>query len=527
MDDLGNSLFNIGLGNIDFDINKNSRVPSNDMLLVEPEEKNNSEKEYTKDGRDKNKTSIVFKPDENKYPNPDNTSNGVDTTPEIGSREDFNDNNPSIFDAKSMMNQTYDLLTNMRSEFRALLLHFTNNIPSGIDKDLITVTETIYKNLIRSNNKIDTHSKLIFRNFDNKLFNSIYINYLKTLKEINFKNPNLELSLAQDRSLFKETENYRSILKALKIQEKESVDIREIFGSWDEIKILVNSIYNIYSNLEKIDISKYTYNNAVYLKKQVGTDPEHIKYIYSITKRIYLSANLLTDTIRDININLCNFFKQICPKNSFEIYKDPTKIMYKIDKLNPWVSSDYHLLKELIKARDENYEFTKKIILMHNEVVKPNDLFLFLGDLSESEIFDQNMMKAQKDLIGLCNLLHGRKIIITGNNDVCSDEFLKKCGFLEVYRDPVLLEKICFSHGPIPCKPGIVNIHGHIHGNKTYWVNTYGDYIDAFYGLWGGPVKLNFLLNKKTLDSYRDGCITRLDKVNIDPETVKVPGNII
>jgi calcineurin-like phosphoesterase family protein len=233
------------------------------------------------------------------------------------------------------------------------------------------------------------------------------------------------------------------------------------------------------------------------------------------------------NTITEISENICLFFKQITPNNKFEIYKDPSKIMYKIDKLNPWVSSDYHLLKELIKGADSNFEFTKKIIEMHNSVVKPNDLFLFLGDLSESELFTQNMKKAQEDLIGLCRLMNGKKIMITGNNDLCPDDFLKKCGFIEIYRDPVLLEKICFSHGPIPCKPGIINIHGHIHGNKTYWINTYGDYIDAFYGLWGGPVKLDFLTNKKTLQSYRNGCITRLDKIYQDPETTKVPGNLI
>lgn len=538
MSDFDETLYNIGINNVEMSFDKDSNLPSNDLLLDNIEKPKNKEKEYTHDGRDKSKTSIVFKPDDTLYPKPDITGNGIDTTSEIGSNEDYKDiikprelSLSEKYFSKSFIGQTFDILSNIRSRFRDLLLHFTNNIPTGIDKNLVETSHIIYSNLIHSNNDdkyLDSKSKYIFRNFKNDVFFNFYNDFITTLMSLNFNNPNLKLSLKEERSLFDENIRLDNILNALGMKQVEFVSIKDIFNNWDEIKTLINNIYKIYSILDKLNIEKYTYGNQAKVKKiiKIASD-DQILTLNEITKKIYLTANLLMNTITEISENICLFFKQITPNNKFEIYKDPSKIMYKIDKLNPWVSSDYHLLKELIKGADSNFEFTKKIIEMHNSVVKPNDLFLFLGDLSESELFTQNMKKAQEDLIGLCRLMHGKKIMITGNNDLCPDEFLKKCGFIEIYRDPVLLEKLCFSHGPIPCKPGIINIHGHIHGNKTYWINTYGDYIDAFYGLWGGPVKLDFLTNKKTLQSYRNGCITRLDKIYQDPETTKVPGNLI
>ena len=537
-DDNDKKIFNVGLANIGFDTNEKSRYPSNDMILQEDEKEEYYEKEYTKDGRDRNKFSIVFKPDETKYPNPDETGNGIDTTPEIGSREDINDTRVGYGDdttyySKSLIGQLYDTTSEIRSELKNLMSYFYREGTLEIDHIVLKTTETIYKNIVNNEaksskkNVYTSGSKLSFVNIDlNTLFN-FYVSYLDTLKSLNFNNPDITLTPKQDKSLFNNKTTVDDILKALKIERREELTISETFNSWFQINKTIETLDLIYNKYKEFKISRYTYYNQKIMKNQIKTmTKEQSDNMTLITKRLYITCILLLKTLFEIRYSLTGFFYQITPKNNFNIYVDNTKLVYKVDKLNPYISSDYHLLKEYIKVKDDNYEFSKKVILMHNEIVKPTDLFLFLGDLSESEIFTQNISKAQKELIELCHLLHGKKIIITGNNDVCPDEFLKKCGFIEIYRDPILLKTMSFSHGPIITKPGILNIHGHIHGNKEYWVDC-EDHVDAFYGLWGGPVKLNFLTNPKTVKEYQSGCKTRADKLYSDPESLKVPGNLI
>ena len=537
MDENDKNLFGIGIANVGFDINDNSRYPSNDMILQEEEEKEEChEKQYTHDGRDRNKYSIVFKPDETKYPNPDLSGNGIDTTPEIGSKEDF-EPGPKLSDSsyysKSLIDQLYDTTSEIRSELKNLMSYFYREGTLEIDKSVLKTTETIYKNIVNSEAKslkktvYNSGSKLLFRNIDLDTLFNFYVSYLNTLQSLDFNNPDIVLTPDQDKSLFTNKTTVELILKALKIEQRENLTINETFINWDQIDKTITTLDLIYNKYKEFKISRYTYYNQKIIKKQITKlTKEQSDNMTLITKRLYITSILLLKTLFEIRDSLTGFFYQITPRNTFKIYVDNTKLVYKVDKLNPYVSADYHLLKEYIKSKDENFEFTKRILLMHNEVVKPTDLFLFLGDLSESEIFTQNMTKIQNDLIELCHLMHGKKIIITGNNDVCTDEFLKKCGFIEIYRDPVLLKTMCFSHGPIITKPGIINIHGHIHGNKEYWVDC-EDHIDAYYGLWGQPVKLNFLTNEKTIKEYQNGCTTRADKLYSDPESLKIPGNLI
>ncbi len=529
------NLFNdVGLDNVDIKTNKNSRFPSNDMILVEKEEEIEEETRYTEDGRPTDKYSIVYK---THYPNPDTTGNGVDTTPEIGSREDIGSiEKPHFVEstkwAKSLINHTYDSLTEIRSKFKMIMSCFYYNNTTDIDNDLMDTAETIYKNLVnsevRSSNKkiYDSKSRYSFFNCDIKTFGLLYMNFINTLVDLDFSNVNLTLTNEQSATLFTNKENINIVLQRLGIKEENFVSISKIFKSWDNIKAMVLALNDVYIVLKDIDVSKFTYDNGIRLKKTIpACNEEQMETINFITKRIYITSIILNQLMDIIGESLTLFFKQITSKNQFKFYVEPNKLIYKVDKLNPWVSTDYHLLKELRKA-EGTMEFTNSIIKLHNDVVKPNDLFLFLGDLSESEFFTENDKKAQQELIEICRLLNGKKIMIVGNNDVCSEEFLKKCGFIEVYKDPILLKGFCLSHGPIVTKPGTINVHGHIHGNKNYWID-YTDHIDAFYGLWGGPKKLNYFLNRRTIELYQNGCKTNKDKLYQDPETLKVPGNLL
>ena len=73
------------------------------------------------------------------------------------------------------------------------------------------------------------------------------------------------------------------------------------------------------------------------------------------------------------------------------IYKS---IFDTIEEINPYVSSDYHLLKELMpdfekgeKPNEENLKGSLNIIESHNSVIGKDDVFLFLGDLISMDVY--------------------------------------------------------------------------------------------------------------------------------------------
>ena len=163
---------------------------------------------------------------------------------------------------------------------------------------------------------------------------------------------------------------------------------------------------------------------------------------------------------------------------------------------------------------------------MHNKIVKPNDVFLFLGDLSEEEFYEAGSDAIKQKLIDMCKRMNGRKIMIYGNNDITDIDFYhRKCGFIEVYKNPILTKKHGFSHGPIDTGD-VMNVHGHIHGSKQYWGIDYHNHIDVYYGVWGQPVKLSYLDNKQIQQFYYNGCITKTPDF-VDPEVIKTYSNKI
>lgn len=184
-------------------------------------------------------------------------------------------------------------------------------------------------------------------------------------------------------------------------------------------------------------------------------------------------------------------------------------IIEQLDQLDPWMSADYHSYKEL-KNGNTDVSRTEDIIAMHNKYVKPGDYFVFLGDICESEFFDQDKTKILEYVKKCFNRLNGIKVLITGNNDTAKDDsFYKELGFVEIYKDMVETEDYVISHKPIPNK-GKLNIHGHIHGSKEYWGMDAANHIDAYFGLYGQPVKLSFLKDYYAKGKYVG--ITKKDK---------------
>ena len=185
-----------------------------------------------------------------------------------------------------------------------------------------------------------------------------------------------------------------------------------------------------------------------------------------------------------------------------------------------WISADYHLFKEKRKTgseREQALKDTKEVIKLHNSIVKPDDPFIFLGDLSESEYADSSyeVLKVIKETT---NRLNGKKtLIIIGNNDTCGNQFYKDCGFKFISRAYMISnDKLILSHYPVNTSGDQVNIHGHIHGSKKYWGLDPKNKIDCYWKLWNGPVKYSTLMKELKSGKYKG---VRVNGDSNNPET--------
>jgi calcineurin-like phosphoesterase family protein len=193
------------------------------------------------------------------------------------------------------------------------------------------------------------------------------------------------------------------------------------------------------------------------------------------------------------------------PNNkSVEAYvENPGQISYKkllhiITNEDPFITADYHLLKEKLIVDDKQKEKkeesrTEKIIRLHNARVKKDDYCFILGDIQEGELREGNDLV---ELVKCVNRLHGKKILLCGNNDTQRWDFYVLCGFIFVTRSPIATEDYVLSHEPIDIKSmGVkedyLNIHGHIHDHGTYYNMDYHNHINAYWDYFHGPLRLN------------------------------------
>jgi calcineurin-like phosphoesterase family protein len=200
-------------------------------------------------------------------------------------------------------------------------------------------------------------------------------------------------------------------------------------------------------------------------------------------------------------------------QKSFEAYVDnPGQIPYKkvlniIKNEDPYISADYHLLKEKLivddnKKKREEESRSDKIIKLHNDKVKKDDYFIMLGDIQEGELREGNDLM---ELVVTINKLHGKKIIICGNNDTQRWDFYVKAGFIFVTRSPIVTEDYIFSHEPIDIlsmgvKKDYLNIHGHIHSHNSFFNMDWHNHINAYWKTFNGPLQLS-----EYLTLYNDG----------------------
>ena len=503
------------------DLNDKSVLPSNTLVTLSEEIQNAKKKVselsgYTKDGRPRDVFSIVVKPDSS-FENPDPTGNGVSTE----SLNAYYDTSESGAKAKSKLNN----ICNIFVLGRQILNKTVKTL--DINPYKLNAMNVIYNNLVGSLsivkgckydvNKFDAIGCYYFyTDYFNAFLETRFDLYdKKKQKEITKLNPPIANS------------NYFISFGAIKNDKPRK--LHDICNSWDKLNECIGSIYKMYNFVKDIDFINIMNDKMKEIKKYIkgNTNEMDGAVMYSLVSNIYEKAIYLTNMIMDYCETIVFIMDYVMPKADKSFHTlNPKSYAFRIEKINPWISADYHLLKELTKG-DTTCERSEEIIKMHNKYVKPKDVFLFLGDISESEIFDQNNQKYISKLIEMCNRLNGIKIMIKGNNDTGRNEIYKKCGFVEIYDDPILLDKHVFSHGPIITYNNVINVHGHIHGSKNYWGVDPKDHIDVYYGLYGRPMKLSELDKFKTMLDYQQGCKKTNPPLNqSDPETLKSPINI-
>ncbi len=149
------------------------------------------------------------------------------------------------------------------------------------------------------------------------------------------------------------------------------------------------------------------------------------------------------------------------------------------------VGTDYHFIgyndpKTKIILKSDSY--IDGIISHQNELVGNDGVFIFLGDLLyKSFTTEYDIPGEMKDsVIKKIKKLKGKyKILIRGNHDKLPDEFYLDCGFTHVCSS-LKYNNFIFSHQPQIVPEGMYNIHGHIHGIKTYIEGDPRRYFDVF-----------------------------------------------
>ena len=163
---------------------------------------------------------------------------------------------------------------------------------------------------------------------------------------------------------------------------------------------------------------------------------------------------------------------------------------------NIFLGADWHFSKWKKKEEMLKYDNRKNrdILRKYKSTVKDNDIFLFLGDLTE--VRDDNP-RLVKRCIEQIKELPGKRIFIRGNNDIEPDDYyINHLGFIACI-DKLEIENFVFTHDPVPVKDNIINVHGHVHGATTYWNCDQENHVDCYTRLYNNyPIKIGPLLYK-------------------------------
>ena len=160
-----------------------------------------------------------------------------------------------------------------------------------------------------------------------------------------------------------------------------------------------------------------------------------------------------------------------------------------------FLTSDWHLFINTYK--DGKYQLinTQKIIKWCRDNIRPDDIFMYLGDISFRYATEEHQKKTQE----IFKKLPGIKVLIPGNHDkMLGLEYITGCGFDYVF-DQFQYDKLIFTHKPIKMDVyphDYINIHGHIHNDRFYKTSDGSRNVNVFpYWFDNKPVTLKYVLD--------------------------------
>lgn len=138
--------------------------------------------------------------------------------------------------------------------------------------------------------------------------------------------------------------------------------------------------------------------------------------------------------------------------------------------MEQWFSSDWHIFHEnIITFCDRPFknadEMTEALIERHNALVKPEDHFTSLGDVTMIRGSRANQLR----MINTVKRFNGHKRLILGNHDHFPVEVYLEAGFEKIYAMH-MIDNIRFTHiaiHPDSMGQASANVHGHIHNQKA------------------------------------------------------------
>lgn len=149
-----------------------------------------------------------------------------------------------------------------------------------------------------------------------------------------------------------------------------------------------------------------------------------------------------------------------------------------------WLCTDWHLWMFDKKTRTVSKRSDFNAILnAYNRTVSPADLVIYMGDLADGEC------EKKKELAEVLKSLPGTKILVRGNNDLFDDQYYLSNGFKYV-TPKFVYQNMLFSHMPAK-NNNRINIHGHLHNYKTYWMPFTNQIDVAYLGARKKPVELD------------------------------------
>ena len=179
-------------------------------------------------------------------------------------------------------------------------------------------------------------------------------------------------------------------------------------------------------------------------------------------------------------------------------YKDKEPFIKLMDNTDPnhiYLSSDWHIFKDHYK-NEKNEVNVKEIVSWCEDHIKPDDIFMYLGDISFRYIDEKDKEASQK----IMHKIPGHKILILGNHDVfINEDYYTKCGFEYVFQE-FEWNNIIFSHRPLKMEtdPKKLNIHGHMHKEVTYRTSNGNQHVNVYPAFYNNkPITLQFILDNK------------------------------